>query len=482
MTWRTGSTTPPKQVKNGMTGQKTAQQAPERATRKIGDVFREAVDKHKAGDLEEAAVLYRLCLANQPNSPMTWTNYGSVLRKWQRFDASIAAHRRALQLDPEMINAKVNLANVLADCGQAEEAVEIREALVKDAPDDWPKIRDLAIAYRGSWRNQEAVDLLDEAEARLGAFESAQLQRSLAHLMLGNYKEGFRDFEARYSGDEVSLPEDAPWQRWLGEPVEGKRIVVLPEQGFGDAILMARFLPGLKAMGAKEVAMVVKPPLKRLFARIEGLDTLLDGARRSDAYDFYTPNMSLPHFVGMENNTPPPLPKLSIADDSRDRAMRMVAPFKDHLKIGVVWTGSLTYRANHRRSTGPESFLDLAQVPGVQLFSLYKGDAHEDFLKSGMAGLILDACGKDRDFSDTAAVIEQMDLMITTDTAVVHVAASLGKPIWNLLTWEGFWLYGDGESTPWYPSMRLFRQNKSGDWPELFGRVADALRHHMKDG
>jgi hypothetical protein len=115
----------------------------------------------------------------------------------------------------------------------------------------------------------------------------------------------------------------------------------------------------------------------------------------------------------------------------------------------------------------------------VQLFSLYKGDAHDAFLDSGMAGLVVDACGADRDFADSAAVIAEMDLMITTDSAVVHVAASLGKPVWNLLAWEGYWLYGEAETTPWYPSMRLFRQPRPGDWEALFARVETALRDRL---
>ena len=170
------------------------------------------------------------------------------------------------------------------------------------------------------------------------------------------------------------------------------------------------------------------------------------------------------------------LPRLTIPDDSRARAAKLMAPFKNRLKVGIVWTGSLTYRANHRRSTTPESFAGLAAVPGVQLFSLYKGDAHKDFLASGMAGVVIDACGRDRDFADSAAMIDAMDLMITTDTAVVHVAASLGKPVWNMLTWEGFWLYGEGAQTPWYPSMRLFRQPASGDWDSVFAEVEGELR------
>ena len=447
----------------------------------VKEAFQLAVEKHREEDLTAAAPLYRLVLAHAPGNAVAWTNYGALLRKQKRFGEAIACHRRALHEDPSQKSARSNLANALCDIGLSEEATRIRSDLVVEDPDNWEKIRDLAIALRGCWRNQEAVELINAAEERLGPFDNAILQRSLAHLMLQNYEDGFRDFEARYSGDEVSLPDNAPWPRWQGEDLTGKNIIVLPEQGFGDAILMARFLPGLKALGAERVTMVVKTPLKRLFTNLEGVDAMVPGAQKTDQYDYYSPNMSLPHFVGMPGDAPPPLPKLHIPEDSRVRARKLTAPYKDRFKIGVVWTGSLTYRANHRRSTSPESFLGLTQVPGVQLFSLYKGEAHQEFMESGMSGLIADACGSDRDFADTAALIDEMDLMITTDTAVVHVAASMGKPIWNLLTWEGFWLYGAEERTPWYPSMRLFRQKASGEWGSVFDEIETALRAHLED-
>ncbi|MEM7211107.1 MAG: tetratricopeptide repeat-containing glycosyltransferase family protein [Pseudomonadota bacterium] len=447
----------------------------------LKQAFEQAVALHRDGELDKAAVLYRLCLQNNPMSSTAWTNYGALLRRQSRYAEACAAHRKALEIKPDLVNARSNLANALCDLGEAAEAIEIRRKLIEEHPDEILRVRDLAIALRGNWGNQEAVDIIDALEAEGRMDENCQLQRSLAHLMLGHYKEGFRDFEARYSGDEVSLPEDAPWDRWMGESIDGKSIVILPEQGFGDAILMSRFIPKLKAMGAKKISMVVKKPLQRLFGRIEGLDEMLAGASKSADFDFYTPNMSLPHLVGMdEDRTPPPLPRLHIPDDSRQRAQKLVKPFGERFKIGIVWTGSLTYRANHRRSTTPDNFIGLAQVPGVQLFSLYKGDAHEDFVNSGMAGLIVDACGSDRDFADTAAIIDELDMLITTDTAVVHVGASMGKPIWNMLTYEGFWLYGSGDTTPWYPSMRLFRQRASGDWPELFDRVEVALREHLE--
>ena len=442
----------------------------------VRQAFERAVELHKDGQHDEAGQLYRLCLARDPKSATAWTNYGALLRRTGRTGAAIAAHRRALEINPRQVNARSNLANALVDNGQAEEAVEIRRGLVADQPDNMDRLRDLCVALRACWRNHEVVRLVDEAEARLGPSEICQLQRSLAQLMLGNWAQGFRDFEARYSGDEVSLPRDAPWPRWTGEAVAGKRLVILPEQGFGDAVVMARFLPRLKAMGA-HVSMVVKPPLQRLFAGLEGMDRMMEAARRADVFDFYTTNMSLPHLVGMPpGGKPPPMPRLTIPEDSRERARRMLAPFGDRLKVGIVWTGSLTYRANHRRSVSPDSFLGLAQIPGVQLVSLYKGEAHDEFLACGMAGLVLDACSDDRDFADTAAVIEQLDLMVTTDTAVVHIAGSLGKPVWNMLTWEGFWLYGAGERTSWYPSMRLIRQKRSGDWEGVFAEVEARLR------
>ncbi|MEM0923207.1 MAG: tetratricopeptide repeat-containing glycosyltransferase family protein [Pseudomonadota bacterium] len=457
-------------------------QQQKRKTVTLGELFNAAVDLHQKGEIEKAAPLYRTYLAKAPEHARGWTNYGALLRKMGQHRQAIAAHRRALEIDPGMENARNNLSNALADAGEYAEAAELRQGMFEAAPEDHLKRRDYCVALRGLGQHERVIELVTEVEDKIDLEKDGELllQRALSRLMLGDYRGGFLDFEGRYAGTEVSLPQEVPWPRWTGQEISGKRVLVLPEQGFGDAILMTRFLPALKAMGA-DVSMVVKAPLQRLFEGLEGLDRLVSHARKSDVFDYYTPNMSLPHLVGFrDGNTPPPLPKFSIPGPSRKRAKALAAPFAERLKIGVVWTGSLTYKANHRRSTGPESFLSLAQVPGVQLFSLYKGPARDEFVASGMAGLILDACGDDQDFADSAALIDEMDLMITTDTAVVHVAASLGKPVWNLLSHEGFWLYGQGDTTPWYPSMKLYRQRATGDWDELFQRVEADLRAHLK--
>ncbi|CAN0337527.1 unnamed protein product, partial [Chrysoparadoxa australica] len=169
---------------------------------------------------------------------------------------------------------------------------------------------------------EEVIDRVNRAVEEGWADGECRLQRGLSRLMLGDYAGGFADFEYRYDSAEVSLPKNTPWPRWQGEPLRGKRVLVLPEQGFGDAILASRFLPWLKALGA-EVHAVIKPPLRRLLSDVAGIDQRLDERPEDGEYDFYTPNMSLPHLTGRGGEIPP-LPRLSVPTDSRERARRII--------------------------------------------------------------------------------------------------------------------------------------------------------------
>jgi len=443
----------------------------------IAEAVAEASRLLGEGDCAGAAALYRKILARHPEKYQVWGNLGVALRRDGRRAQAVAVQRRAAELAPNDDSVANNLANALADFGAFDEAFTIRRARYEAAPTDPKLVADYAMMLRYTWRHREAIEVIDRAEAAIGreALGAATLQRALARLMLGEYAPGFADFEARFLSDEVSLPEAAPWPRWEGGSVAGKRVAVLREQGLGDAIVYARFLPRLKAMGA-HVTLSIQKPLARLMGRIEGVDAgAVPGLSPDAEIDLYTTNASLPHLVGMPEDGPPPPPRLTIPEDSRARARHILEPFDGRFKIGIVWTGAADYRGNHRRSTEIAHFAGLAALPGVQLVSLAKGDAATELAKSGYAGLILNAASSDRDLADAAGLIDEMDLMITTDTSVVHVAGSLGKPIWNLLAYEGYWLYGTGETTPWYPSMRLFRQERSGDWTGLFARVKDEL-------
>ncbi|HEU0221326.1 MAG TPA: hypothetical protein VFR34_03810, partial [Paracoccaceae bacterium] len=196
--------------------------------------------------------------------------------------------------------------------------------------------------------------------------------------------------------------------------------------------------------------------------------------------------MSLPRIFGLTAETIPPPARLVIPEDSAERARRMLAPFERRLKIGVLWSGSVTYRANHKRSFPQERFYPLAAIPGVQLFSLYKGPLLEAFRGSGLASVIIDAGGSDRDFADTAALIRRLDLVVSMDSAIVHIAGSFGLPVWNLLHYSAYWLYAPHpDHTTWYPSMRLIRQPKLDDWDSVFATVerdVAALAAHRGGG
>jgi len=443
-------------------------------------ILRLATKLHLEGNLKEAASAYRNYLAKEPNNADAWSNYAVLLRKQCKHLASIGVHKRALELAPDNISILSHYANTLSDNGNYIESIEIKRRILAKDPDNVEQIRTLAAAMRGCWLNQDVIDFIDEAEGRLGSEPEFHLQRALAHLMLGNFRRGFADFESRFECTEINLPDRIPWPRWSGQKLAGKSIVVIPEQGLGDTILVSRFLPFLKAQGPR-IYMVVKQPLRRLFSKLDGLDEMRDAVTIDEHFDYYIPVMSLPHWVNIRDDDLPPPPRLFIPADSRKRAQSIISPFKNRFRIGVVWTGSKNYNANHHRSVQPECFVGLAKLPGVQLFSLHKGDVEKEFTRSGMAGLIVDSCKGDRDLADTAALIDNLDLLITTDTAVVHIAAAMGKPVWNLLAHESFWAYGAGETTPWYPSMRLFRQRIQGDWEELFQRVEVELRRLLEN-
>jgi len=436
---------------------------------------------HRAGALDVAEPLYRAALAADPGSARAWTNLGVLLRQNGRPGPALGAHQKARELEPASALILSNLAGALDDLQRYDEVLAIRRALHKAFPDDLQALANLTSALTRVGRFDEVIELVDRAEATHGAdaIPRAMLQRAFGHLVKGAYGPGFRDAEARIAAGEVGLPKNSPWPLWDGQDPAGKRIGVLAEQGLGDTIVMARFLPELAARGAR-VVFDVQKPLARLFAGLEGVERQLRGIPQNERLDAYVPSASLPHRLGIGPGGPPPPPHLTIPEDSRRRARAIIAPYAGRMKVGVVWTGSTTNSINRRRSASPEDYLGLATLPGVQLFSLYKGPDHAKFLASGMAGLIVDACGDDRDMADAAGVIDAMDLVIANDTGVVHVAGSLGKPVWTLLDSVGFWLYGLEETTPWYPSMRLFRQRRPGDWREVFARVEAALRDRLE--
>ena len=434
-----------------------------------------AIKSHQAGNLDEAYAAYRVYLRAKPTDAGVWTNLGALLRKRGQHDAAAAAQRRAAALAPEDASILGNLGNALQDADRLDEALEVRREVLRRRPGDADAHAMLAVSLRSHARFEEACGVCDAGLARHPGHAELSVQKAMALLALGRYAEGFELFQARWDIGEIEKP-DYPEPDWDGSDPAGKRLLLLPEQGNGDTLLMTRFLPMLKALGA-HVTVAVKPGLARLMEGIEGADAVLVTGSAKPKLDAVVNMMDLPRHLGAHPDALPPSPALSVPEDSRRRAAALTAPFEDVFRIGVVWSGSVTYKANFKRSMEVSRLLPLAERPDVQLFSLYKGPLLEEFRDGPLsAGLIIDAAGDDRDFADAAALLERMDLVVGTDTGVMHLAAVLGRPVWNLLAYAPYWLYELArETTPWHPTMRLFRQPSPGDWDTPMAEVGAAL-------
>lgn len=434
-----------------------------------------AIRHHQAGELEPARDLYRRYLARFPRDAAMWSNLGALFRSVKAHALAAGCQRRAIELDPDSPTVLNNAANALFDAGEVDDALLLRQRALAQEPGKAEHWSSLSKYLRALGRHPEAVAEADKGLAAHPDDVELHIQRAFALLSLGDYPAGFAEFEWRWQGDEISLPQ-FPFPRWAGEPLAGKTVLVTPEQGFGDTVLMARFLPMLASLGCT-VVLACKPPLVRLFTGLPGVTRLAVSEDDMTGCDVWTPMMDLPRYLGTTLDTLPDPAQLAVPDDSMARAQAMTAPFADRLKIGVLWSGSVTYRANHKRSFSHDRFLQLANIPGVQLFSLYKGPLAEAFHADGTACLIVDAASSDRDFADSAALIRELDLVITMDSAIAHVGASLGAPVWNLLHSEAYWLYEPfADHTPWYPSMRLIRQQASGDWRTVFAQLEGDVR------
>lgn len=439
------------------------------------DPLQVAYEAQVAGDKARAKRLYNRFLMQNPKSARAWTNIGVLYRVELNHARAMDAQERAYALDPNSASVCNNYANVLDDVGRNAEAIEIRRKLLRHKPDDAEQIALLVRSLRATGDIAGAIKTAEDALQIHPNAAAVQLQLGLSCLHAGDYRRGFHHYLARWETGALVAPKTR-LARWRGEPIDGKRILVLPEQGFGDTINFCRFLPFLKELGA-HVSMMCRPAVRRLLSTIAGADVTLAEGVDANAFDMWTSMMDIPAFYFARRNDIPPPAVLSLPEDSRTRARQITRPYTGKFKVGVAWTGSTGYDRNSMRSFPHTDLLQLARIDGVQLFSLYKGPFLDAYIDDGTATFIPDTASTDRDLADCAATIAEMDLVITADTVTAHIAGSLGVEVWDLLHWEPFWLYGsDAPETPWYASMRLLRQRKAGDWQGVFDEAARLLR------
>jgi len=435
-----------------------------------------ATARYNGGNVQGAKAMLYKALQLNPRDPSLWNNMGIFLRESKHTRAAEACYRRALdcggEADPGL---RSNLGNALNDLDRCEEAIACQElalAMNNDAP---LFLQNLGVALRGAGRHAEAVAVYDRLLEKSTNHHDARWDRSQSLLTLGRFAEGWRDYESRWKLKEAgSYPRKGP--RWTGEPFKRKTLLLVAEQGFGDTLLAARFLPQVKKLGGR-VLLECQPEVMRLLGKNNWVDGMFaKGTPPPESYDFQLTMMSLPGLFVPDVAAIPQQPYLSADPAGHAMFANLLQKKNRQLNVGIVWSGSVTFKGNAYRAVGLEHFLRFAAVPGVRLFSLQKGPPHEELKRNGLQAMVTDLSPLLLDFECTAAALEMLDLVIMTDSATAHLAGALGRPVWVLLGSRPYWLWGGEERTSWYPSMRLLRQRKVGDWEELFERAEAELR------
>ena len=371
---------------------------------------------------------------------------------------------------PTEIEALWDRAIALHGQGQYRDALDCLRTLEAALPNNPQLVSNLGVAYRDSGDLARAEQYFRRLCAAQPDDPAAHFNLAVTLLRAGQLREGFQEYEWRWQ-----VAQFAPQRRefsqplWRGEPLDGRRILIYSEQGAGDGIQFARYAPLVRNAGGT-VILEVLPHLERLMSWLEGGYPIVNALTTGVEFDVQCPLMSLPQRFATALDSVPPPARFSIPAPLGDKwAARL---HTGRMKVGVVWTSNPSYPSNSARAVPAREFLRLTCLPEVQCWSLQVGPVAAD-TPEGMADLSRELI----DFAETAAVISALDLVITIDTAVAHLAGSLGKPVWLLLPYAADWRWMlDREDTPWYPTMRLFRQRRPGEWSDVLDRVVRDLR------
>jgi FkbM family methyltransferase len=438
------------------------------------------------GDLkrsEEALESYDRALALQPGYFKALNNRGNTLLDLKRLEDALANFDEALAVNPDYAEALNNRGIALRDLERPEEALASYDravALRPDYPEAW---NNRGNALKDLMRFDEALASYERAYAIRPDYADARYNRGLAHLSIGDFAAGWEGYEYRWDR-EGSPPKKlaVAFPPWQGEDLRGKRLVVYEEQGLGDVIQFARYLPVLKAQGAS-ITFLTRRILHRLLQPLAPFARITDQQPFGEAHDYQCALMSLPAILGTTlDNIPAEVPYLA-AEEAVAAAWRQRLG-SERFRIGIAWQGNPSGRVDIGRSLPLSSFRPLAAIPGVRLISLQKTHGL-DQLTALPEGMTVETLGDDFDsgpdaFVDSAAVIANLDLVVTSDTAVAHLAGAMGRPVWVALKYSPDWRWPiEREDSPWYPTMRLFHQQRAGDWGEVFQRIAAAVAERV---
>lgn len=435
------------------------------------------------GRLEEALQCYDRAIGARPDDAQAFSNRGAVLERLERFDAALANYDRAVALRPDFAEALYNRGNVLKELKRTDAALASYDRAIALCPGHADAHNNRGQVLKDLMRYDEALASYDAALAVQPLHVRAHGNAAALRLLTGDLSRGWQHYEWRWERDVlVAAKRNFPQPQWRGDTaIAGKTILVYAEQGLGDTIQFCRYVPMLTNAGAR-VVLEVQPPLHELMAAsLEGVQ-IVDKGSSLPTFDLHCPLLSLPLAFGTRLETIPAAEAYLRAPAERLAAWQARLGAAQGPRVGLVWSGNARHERDGERSIALQALLPLMDV-GAAFVSLQKEIRAEDRAILQARGDIFHFGDELKDFSDTAALVAQLDLVISVDTSVAHLAAALGKPTWILLTYipDWRWLLARDDS-PWYPTARLFRQDATKAWDGVIARVGDALADFAGSG
>jgi tetratricopeptide (TPR) repeat protein len=443
-------------------------------------LYQRALSLHHAGKLADAEGLYNTLLSYFPNQVEILTTLGIVLLQQGRSEAGFQQLKKSLSLNPNQPAALYNMAVELQKLARLDEALACYNKALKLNPQDINALINRGNTLKDMKQYKEAIASFENALALQPKIPSAHWNKALTHILLGEYEEGWKEYEWGWQCGERGKPRQYSQPTWLGaEPIAGKTILIHPEQGFGDLIQFSRYVPMLENLGAN-VILEAPASLVELMASLSSKLTVIKEGDALPAFDVVCPVMSLPLALKTTLKTIPANTPYLRVSESKKQYWQAKLGVKTRPRIGIVWSGSMTNQIDNnlcaRRNIPLEQLKPLFELP-LEFHVLQKDIRPED--KPTLESLTQLHCHQEelKDFADTAAIIQEVDLVISVCTSVAHLSGALGHNTWVLLPYSADyrWMLNENES-PWYPNIELIRGKKIGNWSDIVQKTIQKLK------
>jgi tetratricopeptide (TPR) repeat protein len=431
------------------------------------------------GKLVDSVANYEQVLRLEPNHHQALNNLAVALQAQGRVNEAEACLRRALHVKPDHAEAHSNLGNLLQDQEKLDEAVACFRRALHFRPDYFDAHNNLGNALRAQARLAEAVACYDQALLLQPDHPQVHLSRALCRLQMGDFEQGWAEYEWRLKCKDFAIPAFRQ-PVWDGAPLDGRAILLYADHGLGDTLQFIRYAPLVRERGGR-VILHCQQSLAKLAASCPGIEQVIVEGALLPEFEVFVPLMSLPRILGTTlDSVPAEVPYLKADESLAGQWSGELDPARG-FKIGIAWQGNPRYRRDRERSFRLAQLEPVARLADVRLFSLQKGFGTEQLGEVGGRFAVTDLGGRPADFMEIAAVMRHLDLVIAPDTSLAHLAGALGVPVWVALSCASDWRWlADRLDSPWYPTMRLFRQTTSGDWDEVFERIASALEVRIR--